>query len=247
MKTMGTRSVWMVMVLACMMVFSQPVYGGEEFVTSTQTYYTDYYTSFANHAGNNLFREADGTLHMAIIENYELYYLHSDDEGASWSKTKVPTGHDGDLYWAALTVDRNGDVFIGFTANDHFNYGNPTSVGYGKEFYFDLYCANNSTGSWVVETLYKPSRVSLSDNYGPTAMGMVVDNNNNVHFFANRNGWWTYGGETWKWVRVGSTGTWGSRVVAASFSDTSVDRFIYRYYRPHDKFGRHHYCGDVAI
>lgn len=232
MKTWSVRSIWGVMLFTCMIIFSQSVYGGEEFVTSTQTYYTDYYTSFSNHAGNNLFREANGTLHLAIIENYELYYLRSLDGGTTWAKEKVPTGHDGDIHWATLTVDRNGKVFIGFTANEHFNYGNPTSVGYSQEFHYDLYCASGSTGSWLVETIYNPARVSFSDNYGPTAMAMVVDADNDVHFFANRNGWWTYGGEAWEWVRSSSTGVWGSRVIPVSMSDTSVDRFFHRYYRP---------------
>ena len=48
----------------------------ETLVTTTQAYYTGYYTSFYFQTGNNLFEEADGTLHVAYVENYELYYLN---------------------------------------------------------------------------------------------------------------------------------------------------------------------------
>ena len=196
-------------------------------VTTTQTYNAGYFTGFLFEIGNNLFREADGTLHMAIVDNYEVWYLTSSDEGVTWSKTKVPTGHDGDIRMANLVVDHDGTVFIAFTANDYFNYSNPTGVGYGSEFYFDLYCANNSGGSWSVDLLY-----THSSNFGAEAMAMVVDGNNDIHLFANYYGWWNQGGTAWEWIRSSAGGSWSGQTEIVKFTDRPLDRGIYSFYRP---------------
>jgi len=168
-----------------LILYSLPVLAWESFIAETQAYYTVYYTSFYFQSGNNVFEEAGGKLHVAYVENYELYYLKSTDGGKNWTKEHLATVHDGDIRIATLTVDHNGNVFIAFTCNDHYNYSNPTGVVYGLEFYEDLYCIHNKSGSWSVETIYKPSRSGFSDNYGPRAMAMVVDGNNDVNYYYN--------------------------------------------------------------
>lgn len=196
-------------------------------IDTTTPYYTGYFTSMSYTVEKNLYRDAGGVLHFAYVNNYELWYLRSEDDGQTWTRTKVPTEHDGDVRRAAITVNHDGKVFISFTCNNYFNYANPTGVSYSHEFHYDLYCSNNLNGSWVTEPIYAPSRSGFSDNYGPTVEAMMVDKYNNIHVFANRVGWYTYGGTAWEYVRNAQNNIWSSAIQVAHFSDQSVDHMIY--------------------
>lgn len=207
-------------------LFSPCAFAGETLITTTQEYYTESYTSFTSQSGNNVFEEADGTLHAVFVDNYELYYLQSTDSGATWTKENLAADHNGDVRNAALTVDHDGYVFIGFTCNDYYNYANPSGISSGSEFYGDLYCMSNKSGAWTEETVY----TSVS-NYGARAMAMVVDGDNNIHLFANRYGWYTYGGTAWEWVRDSTSDTWGSQTTVATITDSSDNMIFYDYYR----------------
>jgi len=81
----------------------------------------------------------------------------STDDGENWVKEQLITSHEGDIRNCALTVDTNGKVYIGITVNNNFNYSNPSATAYGSEWYFDLYCVNNETGSWVKELVSQHS------------------------------------------------------------------------------------------
>jgi hypothetical protein len=210
----------------------------ESLITTTQAYKTAYYTNFVHQNGNNLFEESNGTLHLAFVDNYELYYSKSADNGKTWSKEKIETGHDGALRRASLSVDANGKVFIGFTTHDKYNYANLTSVAYGTNFEFDTYCATNKTGEWSVELLYAHENGTT----GREIASIDVDADNNIHIFANFYGWWSYGGTAYEYVRSATTDTWDSGTQIAQFSDTNVDKFIYGYYRSHIQSN-----GDITI
>jgi len=190
------------------------------------TFRTGYATGFGHHTLNSFFKEPDGDEHIAYIDNYNLYYFKSTDNGNTWSKTQIITSHEGDMYNCALTVDTTGNVFIGFTVHNYFNYANPTSVGSGSEFLYDLYCVNNKTGSWVTELV----NLHSSSNYGPRVAGMFVDSGNNVHILANYYGWMSYGGTAWEWIRNSVSNTWGTTRTIVQFSDITIDRLIYDTY-----------------
>ncbi len=177
--------------------------------------------SFGHYTINSFFEEPDGTEHLAYVDNYKLYYFKSTDDGANWVKEQVITSHEGDIRNCALTVDTNGKVFIGITVNNNFNYANPSATAYGSEWYFDLYCMNNKTGSWVKELVSQHS-----GNSGALVEGLFVDAGNHVHMIANYYGWSSYGGKAWEWVRNASTNTWGTAKTIVQFMDTPVDRFI---------------------
>lgn len=91
------------------------------------TFRTGSATSFGRFTNYSYYKDVSGTEHLAVVDNYELYYYKSTNDGADWSKEKIITGHEGDIYIAAITVDNNGKVFIGYTIHSLFNYANPTA------------------------------------------------------------------------------------------------------------------------
>lgn len=193
-------------------------------------FYTDYFTTFGHttQSGNNLIEDAEGNVHIAWVDNYRLWYFKSTNNGESWSIRRLTTGHEGDIFYATLVVDHNGKVFIGMTCHDDFNYGNPTGIEYGIEFYYDLYCVNDLNGTWTVETIDKPVRSGFSDNYGAIITAMTVDANNDIHIYAQKYGWYTKGGTVWEWIRSSSQGNWGSQIEVIKFDDQPNDNFINR-------------------
>jgi hypothetical protein len=193
-----------------------------------ETFRTGLATTFGHYTNSSYFKEPDGTEHLAYIDNYKLFYLKSTDNGVSWSKVQITTGHEGDLYINALTVDTAGNIFIGIIVHDLFNYANPTGITTGSQYFlYDAYCVTNKTGSWVTELV----NLHSASNYGPKVMGLFVDASNNVHFVANYYGWMSYGGTAWEWVRNSGTNTWGARSNIVQFTDMPVDRLIYDMYK----------------
>ena len=187
---------------------------------------TGYFTGFGHTTINSFIEDVNGDLHIAYVDNYELFYFKSTDDGQTWIKEQIITGHEGDIRFAALAVDLEGNVFIGITIHSLYNYANPTGIAFGSEFYYDLYCANNKTGSWVVELVTLHS----SGNFGAVVENIYVDADNNVHLFANRYGWNSVGGEAWEFVRNSSTNIWGTQILIVEFTDAGIDRFIYDSY-----------------
>ncbi|MBI4810169.1 MAG: exo-alpha-sialidase, partial [Ignavibacteriales bacterium] len=200
-----------------------------------ETWRTATATSFGHYTINSYFKEPDGTEHLAYVDNYKLFYFKSTDNGVSWSKEQIVTGHEGDIQNCALTVDTAGKVFIGITVHDLYNYANPTGITSTTQYFlFDVYCVNNKTGSWITELVGLHS----SSNYGPQVAGLFVDTSNNVHFLANYYGWMSYGGTAWEWIRNSTSDTWGSRTTIVQFTDAGIDRFIYGTYTiVPDQFG----------
>jgi hypothetical protein len=192
-----------------------------------ETFRTGLATTFGHFTINSYFKEPDGTEHLAYIDNYKLFYFKSTDNGLSWSKQQITTGHEGDLYLCVLTVDTNGKVFIGLTVHDLFNYANPSGITNGSQyFWYDAYCVNNKTGSWITEFV----QIHSGSNFGPIVTGMFVDASNNVHLVANYYGWMSTGGTAWEWVRYSATDTWSSVTTICTFTDAVIDRLIYNTY-----------------
>lgn len=123
-------------------------------------------------------------------------------------------------------------VFISFSVNDNYNYANPSNVVYGNEFFYDVYCIHLEAGSWLLETLYKPTRSGYSDNYGFHPAAILVDGSNNIHVFGNRYGWYSYGGEVREWIRAASSNTWGAPITVLTFTSGNIDTDIFNFYRP---------------
>jgi len=177
--------------------------------------------SFGHYTINSYFKEPDGTEHLAYVDNYKLFYFKSSDDGKNWSKEQIITSNEGDIRNCALTVDTAGKVFIGITVNNNFNYSNPSATAYGSEWFFDLYCVNNKTGSWDKELVS-----AHSGNSGALVEGLFVDKGNNVHIIANYYGWNSIGGTAWEWIRNTTSDTWGTTTPIVKITYTPVDRFI---------------------
>ncbi len=200
-----------------------------------QSFRTGYFTGFGHWTINSFIEDVDGSLHAAYVDNYELFYFHSTDNGQGWTKEQIITGHEGDIRYAALAVDLDGKIFIGITIHSLYNYANPTGITFANEFYYDLYCVNNKTGSWVVEQV----ELHSSGNFGPVVENIYVDVDNNVHLFANRYGWNSFGGEAWEFIRNSSTNTWGTQILICQFTDAGIDRAIFdNYIVLVDSYGR---------
>lgn len=178
--------------------------------------------SFGHYTINAYFKEPNGTEHLAFVDNYKLFYFKSTDDGENWIKEQIITSHEGDIRNCALTVDTAGNVFIGISVHNSYNYCNPPALSYGSEWLFDLYCVTNKTGSWVAELVSLHS----SSNHGAIVEGLFTDAGNNVHILANYYGWYSNGGNAWEWIRNATLNTWGTTRTIVQFSDTPVDRFI---------------------
>lgn len=205
---------------------------GDNIISQLNSYKSGYFTSFITQNGNNFFEHTDKSLHIAFVDDYELYYAKSTDSGKSWHKEKINTGYDGNIKRASLVVDKNGKVFIGFNAHSKFNYANPTSVTYGYEFNYELYCANNIGGTWSIEkvdTFNKSSNAKPNDS--AEVADMIIDSNNNIHLFANYSGWWNYGGVAYEYTRTSSSSSWSSSTIIATYSDSVVDKAFYSYFK----------------
>lgn len=192
-----------------------------------EPFFTGYFTNFGHWTINSFIEDPEnGYLHVAYVDNYELYYFKSTDEGQSWIKEQILTGHEGDIRLAAIAINLNGYVFIAFTIHPLYNYSNPTGISFGQEFFYDLYCVNNLSGTWIVEQI----ELHSISNYGAVIQNIFVDKDNDVHILANRYGWNTLGGEAWEWIRNSTTNTWGPRNTIVQFSDAGYDKFIFDRY-----------------
>jgi len=192
-----------------------------------EPFYTGYFTGFGHSTINSFIEDpVDGYLHVAYVDNYELYYYKSTDEGQSWIKEQIITGHEGDIRYAALAIDLNQKIFIAFTIHSLYNYSNPTGISFGQEFFYDLYCLNNLSGNWSIEQI----ELHSISNYGAVIQNIFVDKDNDVHILANRYGWNSLGGEAWEWIRNSTTNAWGPKNTIVQFSDAGYDKFIFDRY-----------------
>ena len=209
---------------------------GDIIISQLNPYKSGYFTNFVTQNGNNFFEHTDNSLHIAFVDDYELYYAKSTDSGKSWKKEKVNTGYDGDIRRASLVVDNNGKVFIGFNVHTKYNYANPTAVSYGYEFNYELYCANNINTIWNIEKIDTFNKSTNSHpNDGAEVADMIIDSNNNLHLFTNYAGWWNYGGVAHEYTRTASLGSWSSSNIIAKYDDTIVDKAFYSYFKAHIK------------
>lgn len=202
----------------------------ETYVDLGAAFHTDYFTSYSAMMPRGLYEDAGGGLHMAYLANYELFYYHSADGGATWTGEQVPTGHEGDLYRAVIAADATGKPYIAFTANAFYNYGNPTGVGFGVEFVYDAYLAERDEGTWSVDPVYLSS-----GNYGFKVNDLAVRPDGSLTIYGHRYGWSSVGGELWAFTRDAG-GVWGPVEVLQAYADVGIDQFLYavRYHEAPD-------------
>lgn len=190
----------------------------ETTVMTGETYSTASYVGYYHGHRANLYKAKDGTFHMAVVDNYELKYLTSSDNGQTWTEQSVATEYDGKVSDVMIKGDVNGNIFLVVSINPAFNYGAAVS-GSSQYFWRNIYVFHNLTGSWVKEPVSTPS----ASAYGNKIIrDLLISNDGTVHLITIYYGWGDYGGKAWEFRRDPNSGAW-STITIANYNDTSVD------------------------
>ena len=186
---------------------------GEQFQFNT-------FANYTNGCSSNYFQDNLGVLHGAYVDNFELYYYYSEDDGNTWEVEQVITGYEGKIKNAGVVADSQGNVFIPFEIHPNYNYG-LSPIGY-PQFIYQIYCANNLEGNWTFDLIFNNE---VGSNRGYNLSDVLIDENDKVHIFASKYGWFLYGGMIALSVRDPETKAWTAEVVV-EFNDAPVDNFI---------------------
>ena len=161
-----------------------------------------------------LLESPDGKLHCVFTDSLELKYALSENQGATWDITNVPTpvnydyGNGLPIERCQLAMDSRDNIFIIYNIN---TIEDPTG-NYRKP---DTYCSTNITGEWtyelVKEAWYKYSGYGFVKRYVPQFV--VVDPSDKIHLFVRQSDWWMYGGALHELVRQ-DDGEWIDTEVA---------------------------------
>lgn len=168
---------------------------------------------------SNLFKDSEGKLHAAYVDNFKLYYLTSADQGETWETEQVITGFEGKIWLSGIVVNSEGKVFIPFAMHPNYNYGQ-SALG-SSQFIYKVYCAILSGEAWDF--------VLLQDNIPGSNQGhrlgdVLIDAEDRVHVFTERYGWYTYGGSLYESIYDPNTETWDTQAIVV-YSDTPIDNF----------------------
>ncbi|MEE4177319.1 MAG: T9SS type A sorting domain-containing protein [Bacteroides sp.] len=178
------------------------------------------FSNFTYGCYSNFFQDNQGVLHGAYVDNYELFYFFSEDDGNSWEVEQVMTGYEGKIKNAGIVADSNGGVFIPFEVHPNYNYGQ-SPTGY-PEFIYQIYCAKKVEEGWTFDLVFNNE---VGSNRGYNLGDVLIDENDKVHIFASKYGWFLYGGEVSLAIRDPESGDWTTELVVA-FNDTPVDNTI---------------------
>jgi len=181
-----------------------------------------YFNTFQNYGwgcSSNLFKDNDGNLHGAYVDNFKLYYLFSEDNGETWETEQVITGFEGKIWNSGIVVNSEGAIFIPFAMHPNYNYGQ--SALSSSQFIYKIYCAIFSGENWEI--------VLLQDNIPGSNQGhrlgdVLIDSDDRVHVFTERYGWYTYGGSLFEIIYDPAEKSWEIKTIV-SYSDTPIDNF----------------------
>jgi len=219
---------------------SQTESGHLSFYTYAQSlqFQRQYYTSPANYLQYATIVNENGTLYSLIVDNYELYCFTNLTGTDSWTKEKITTNHDGDIYMAFIGLTGNNQRVIAYSYNSYFNYGAATP--YGKEFWCTTIIMVETPGGWEEKIYYTPAADSWSNNYALVPYAINTSTDGKVHVILQRRGWYTYGGELHEVIVDYSNNqvNWGTLALIHKYNEGTVDRgtsWIGRYFIASDK------------
>lgn len=193
----------------------------ESFITLGESWYTDYFTSYAVYTDRSFFKDENGGLHAVFLSNYKMYYCYSDD-GETWSTDQIAGEHDGDFREAVIYADADGNPYIAATINPYFNYGNPTGIGYGDEFRYSAYYFYKEDGNWMEELVFDSTvDGGFSGNFGVKVNELYKNQQGEMVLIGHRYGWYAYGGTFWEFLRD-AEGNWTTSVIH-EYNDTPID------------------------
>jgi len=206
--------------------FSQNFSVGHVTIDSTPSYYTGSYSNFYEYAENMTCVDSNAKISLLSIENYELQLYESVDTGATWSKTKLSPGDDGDYYSALMLCTDEGKRVIIYGVNTYINYGQ--SISTWDCFKYGTYAYVETGSGWQKTTLSPPSTVS---NYGLLPYGIYRHSNGQIHAFLHHYGWNNYGGKLYECIYDPVTNVWTSPVNIMNATYSYIDRATVYYAR----------------
>jgi len=184
-----------------------------------EVYHFNNWHRYARGYSTNLFKDVNGNLHGAYVDNYELFYFFSEDEGETWQTEQVITGYEGKIKMASIVVSSNGRIFIPFEIHPDYDYGaNP--IAYSTEFIFQVYCAvYEDEKGWTFELVIdnKPG-----SNQGYMIREVYIDSDDNVFLYTDLHGWYNYGGTILESKYDAADESWSTAEIF-SFSDTPIN------------------------
>jgi hypothetical protein len=188
-------------------------------VRTGETFNFNTFHNYSWGCSSNLFKDPEGNLHGAYVDNFKLYYFISEDNGETWEVEQVITGFEGKIWNSGIVVDSEGKVFIPFAMHPNYNYGQG-ALGY-PQFIYKIYCAVFSNEEWDM--------VLLQDNIAGSNQGhrlgdVLIDAEDRVHVFTERYGWNTYGGALFEIIYDPAEKSWETQTIV-SYSDTPIDNF----------------------
>ncbi|WP_016778653.1 InlB B-repeat-containing protein [Anaerophaga thermohalophila] len=188
----------------------------ETTVMTGDTYTTASYVSYSHGHRANLYKDKNGTFHMAVVDNYELKYLTSSDNGQTWTEQTISSEYDGKVSDAMIKGDGNGNLFVAVETRPGYDYGSSILLDY--YFWRHIYVYHNLDGTWQKESVETPAQ-SMG---GKAIRDLLIANDGTVHLITIYSGWGDYGGEAWEFRRDPATGSWQT-IKFADYIDTSVD------------------------
>lgn len=191
----------------------------EATVMAGEAYTTASYVNYSHGHRANIFKDKEGTFHMAVVDNYELKYLSSSDDGQTWLEQTISSEYDGKVSNAMIKGDGNGNLFVAVETRPGFNYGSSIILDY--YFWRHIHVYQNLEGTWQKESVEIPGQFMG----GKVITDLLVSNDGTVHLITRYSGWNDYGGKAWEFRRDPNSGTW-STITIANYNDTSVDRGI---------------------
>lgn len=131
----------------------------------------------------SLLVDDDGYIHISYHDEIGLYghLKYATNESGTWNTETIPHLYSGEGFYSSLVLD-----FQGYTQISHHNWH--------EDF---LHVTNNSSGSWVTETLddsgtyYTYPSISLNSNNFPYVFSLNEDDINLIQFVKNDDNWET--------------------------------------------------------
>jgi len=173
---------------------------------------------------NSLYRDANGTIHTAFVNNYDLYYAYSTDEGETWTTQNIGSPKNGKIKNAGLAVDSQGTVYIAYTSNPYYS---DYASGGGDNYTYLKYTLNAAIKPQGGEWTFEEVAGLTGRNNGYYFSNIYVDDNDDVYVVATLQGWYQYGGEASEFKRVG-TNSW-SKTTIVNFTDQPLDTVLLGY------------------
>lgn len=185
-------------------------------VDSTQAYESVGFCRTLNYYWDQGVVDHDGTIYFVYVDNYELWYYQSSDEGVSWEAHQVVTGNEGYIHNAMAALTQDDSLVIVYSLNTAYVNG---TVSFASEFMYDIYGAVQSKDGWKIELLR-----AHSGNSGLLPYGTITTKSGLVHVLMHKYGWYNYGGELYEIMYDPEAGSWTEIETIKIFSDRTIDR-----------------------